>query len=105
MNLPAGIHLGLQPTFSWERNSMNSGDVGGWQNAASVDRVFFWNVDIYVEYWSHVSTESHQQAQQTVDVGFTYPLNDNMVFDIGVNFGLNKASDTIESVGGVSVRF
>ncbi|MGD0540383.1 MAG: hypothetical protein ABSB33_02585, partial [Tepidisphaeraceae bacterium] len=83
----------------------NSGDVAGWQNSASIDRVLFWNFDIYLEYWSHVSTESHQEAQQTLDVGFTYPWNDNVVLDMGVNFGLNKASDTVESVAGVSVRF
>ncbi|MGD0540171.1 MAG: transporter, partial [Tepidisphaeraceae bacterium] len=29
INLPADFHLGLQPTFSWERNSTNSGDVAG----------------------------------------------------------------------------
>ena len=105
MNLPAGFHLGLQPTVSWERNSTDSGDVAGWQNSLSVDRVVFGNFDVYIEYWSHVSTERHQESQQTVDVGFTYPLNDNTVLDTGANIGLNKASDTLEWVAGASVRF
>jgi hypothetical protein len=83
---------------------LNSGDVTGFQNAASIDRVFFGKFDIYLEYWSNVTTQQHQEAQQTLDVGFTYPANDNVVFDTGVNFGLNKASQSVEWVAGVSIR-
>ena len=104
MNLPADVHLGLETTVSWERNAENTGDVTGWQNSASIDRVFFGNFDIYLEYWSHVSTERHLEAQQTIDTGFTYPLNDNVVLDTGLNFGLNKSSTTFEWLAGVSVR-
>lgn len=105
LNLPAQVHLGLQTTGSWERNIEDTGDVAGWQNSVSVDRVFFSKFDIYLEYWSHVSTERHQEAEQTLDAGFTYPLNDNVVLDTGVNFGLNRASQTIEVLAGISVRF
>jgi hypothetical protein len=105
VNLPGGFHLGLQPTISWERNSTNTGETTGVQNSASLDRTMIGKFDVYLEYWSHVSTQPHQGSQQTLDVGFTYPWNDNVTFDSGVNFGLNKASDTIEVVSGVSVRF
>jgi hypothetical protein len=105
VNLPGGFHLGLQPTISWERNSTNTGQTTGFQNSASLDRVLIGKFDVYLEYWSHVSTQRHQESQQTLDVGFTYPWNDNVTFDSGVNFGLNKASDTIEVVSGVSIRF
>lgn len=105
MNLPAGFHLGLEPTISWERNSTDTGDVTGWQNSISVDRVVIGNFDVYLEYWMHVSTERHQESQQTMDIGFTYPVTDNIVLDTGANIGLNKASDTLEWVAGISVRF
>jgi hypothetical protein len=105
MNLPAGFHLGLQPTISWQRNSTDTGDVAGWQNSISVDRVILGNFDVYLEYWAFVSTESHQESQQTLDIGFTYPLNDNVVLDTGANMGLNKASETFEWVAGISLRF
>ena len=105
VNLPGGFHLGLQPTISWERNSTNTGETTGFQNSASLDRVLIGKFDVYLEYWSHVSTQPHQGSQQTIDVGFTYPCSDNVAFDSGVNFGLNKASDNIEVVAGVSVRF
>jgi hypothetical protein len=104
LNLPERFHLGLQPSVSWQRNTFNSGDVTGFQNSASIDRVLFGNFDFYLEYWSNVTTQKHQESQQTLDVGFTYPASDNVVFDSGVNFGLNKASDSIEWVAGVSIR-
>jgi Putative MetA-pathway of phenol degradation len=105
MNLPAGFHLGLESTVSDERNSTDTSDVAGWQNSISVDRVILGNFDVYIEYWIHVSTETHQESQQTLDVGFTYPVNDNVVLDTGANIGLNKASDTLEWVAGISLRF
>jgi hypothetical protein len=105
INLPAEFHLGLQPTICWERNTNDTADVAGWQNSASIDRVCFGNFDIYLEYWSQVTTQRHQESQQTLDVGFTYPLTDNVIFDTGANFGLNRASDTLECLAGVSVRF
>jgi hypothetical protein len=105
LNLPAGLHLGLQTTLSWERNATNNGDTTGWQNSASIDRVFMDRYDVYLEYWSHVSSEHHQEAQQTIDVGMVVALTDNLVMDTGVNFGLNKASTNLECVAGFSVRF
>jgi hypothetical protein len=104
VNLPAKFTLTAETTVSWERNSTDNGDVTGWQNALSLDRVFS-KFDVYLEYWSHVSTQRHLEAQQTLDVGFTYPLADNVIVDTGVNFGLNRASDTIEWTAGVTVRF
>lgn len=105
VNLPMQFHLGLASTVSWERSPDNTEYVVGWQNSASFDRVFFDKFDIYLEYWSHISTECNQEAQQTLDVGVTYPITDNMVLDTGVNFGLDKASNTVEWLSGASVRF
>jgi hypothetical protein len=105
LNLPAQFHLGLQTTVSWERSTDDTSDVTGWQNSASIDRVFFDKFDIYFEYWSHLSTQQHQEAEQTLDLGSTYSLTDNVVLDTGLNFGLNHASTNFEWLAGVSVRF
>jgi hypothetical protein len=105
MNLPDGFHLGLQPTVSWQRSFYNTADVTGVQNSASIDRVFFGNFDIYLEYWSQITTEQHQVAQQTLDAGIIYSVNDNVALDTGLNFGLDRASPTFEWVSGISVRF
>jgi hypothetical protein len=105
VNLPMGFHLGVQTLASRERNLMNTRYVTGWQNSVSVDRVLFGMFDVYVEYWSHCSTELHQQLQQTVDIGFIYPLTDNVILDMGTVVGLNRAPNTFEALVGVSLRF
>jgi hypothetical protein len=105
MNLPAGFHLGLQPGVSYERNSSDSGYVAGFPMSISLDRVVLGNLDVYLEYACDPTTEKHIETEQTMDVGGTYPLNDNVVLDTGVNFGLNRASTTIEWLAGISVRF
>ncbi|HWE01465.1 MAG TPA: transporter [Tepidisphaeraceae bacterium] len=105
MNLPAGFHLDYQPGVSYQRDSLNGGYVTGMENAVSIDRVVWRNLDVYLEYASDVTTESHVKAVQTLDVGGSYSLSDNVVIDLGVNFGLNNASTTVEMLTGVSVRF
>jgi hypothetical protein len=105
VNLPDQFGWGVETIGSWERNSLNDGYVAGWANMASVDRVIFGKYDVYVEYWMHTSTERHLEAQQTIDLGCTYPLSEKVVLDTGWNFGLNKASNTLEATAGITVRF
>jgi hypothetical protein len=105
VNLPAGFHLGLQTGVSDERNDANSGYVTGWQNSISLDRNVIGKLDVYVEYASEVTTEKHSQPVQAFDVGYVYPLTDNIVLDTGLSFGLNKASDNVEVLAGISARF
>lgn len=104
MNLPAGFHLGLQPGVSYERNSDNGSYVTGFPISISVDRVVVGNLDVYVEYAGRPTTEKHVVREQTVDVGDTYPLSDNVVLDAGVNLGLNRAANNVEALVGVSLR-
>jgi hypothetical protein len=105
INRPAGFHLGFQPGVSLERNTGNDGNVAAMQNSISIDRVVWNNLDVYLEYASDVTTEKHVEAMQTIDVGGTYPLTDNIVLDTGVAFGLNNATNDIEVLAGISVRF
>jgi Putative MetA-pathway of phenol degradation len=105
VNLPAGFHLGLQPAVSYERNTVNNGYVTGFPTSVSVDRVVIGSLDVYLEYACDPTTEKHAQTEQTIDTGGTYPLSDNVVIDAGVNFGLNKASNNVEVLAGMSVRF
>ena len=105
VNLVDGFHLGLQTVVSQERNLANTGYVTGSENSASLDRVFFEKFDIYLEYASHVTTERGAKSQQTVDLGTTYPMTDDIVLDTGINVGLNRASRAVEWLAGFSVRF
>jgi len=105
VNLIEGFHLGLQTALGQERNTANSGYVTGWQNSASLDHVIFGALDVYLEYAMHASTERNTQPRQSVDLGFTYPLTDNLVLDSGVLIGANKATPGVEWTSGVSFRF
>jgi hypothetical protein len=105
VNLPNDFHLGLQTTPGCVRNSSDTGYVADWQNSISVDRVVFDKLDLYVELWSDVTSESATKGQATLDTGVTYPLTANISLDTGVNFGLNNASPTFEWLFGVSVRY
>jgi len=105
INLVGGFHLGLETALGQERNTANSGNVVGWQNSASIDRVIFGGVDVYLEYAVHATTERSAQPQQSVDIGFTYPITDNLAIDTGVFIGTNKATPGIEWTSGISFRF
>jgi hypothetical protein len=103
MDLPGQFHLSLQTAVEWERNSSNSGDVAGWANAAAIDHEFG-KLDIYLEYASDLTTEKHQETEQTIDVGGIFQLTDNLTLDTGFNIGLNSASNDFEWLLGMSVR-
>jgi hypothetical protein len=53
----------------------------------------------------HATTERGAQPQQSVDIGFTYPVTDNLAIDSGIFIGANKATPGIEWTSGVSFRF
>ena len=105
VNLVGGFHLGLETALGQERNTSNSHSVVGWQNSASLDHVIFGAVDVYLEYAMHVTAERGTQPQQSVDIGFTYPVTDNLAIDSGVFIGVNKATPRIEWTSGISFRF
>jgi len=105
VNLVGGFHLGLETALGQERNTSNSGSVVGWQNSASLDHAIFGALDVYLEYAMHVTAERGTQPQQSVDIGFTYPITNNLAIDSGVFIGTNKATPAIEWTSGVSFRF
>ena len=105
VNLPAGFHLGLMTSPQWERNSSNSGWAAGWVNTVCVDRVLFDKFDLFAEFASHVTDESHSQGQGTVDLGVVYQITPNLSLDTEVNIGVNKATPAVECTVGLSLRF
>lgn len=105
INLVNGFHLGLETAPGQERNMANRGYVVGWQNSASIDHVVFGTVDVYLEYAMHVTSEAHAQPRQSLDVGMTYPVTDNLAIDSGVFIGINRATPGFEWTSGVSFRF
>jgi hypothetical protein len=105
INLPANLSLSLETAGNCERNSTDTGYVTGWDNSVSLDGTILGKLDGFIEYWSHVSSEGHQEAQQTLDVGLIYGFSDNLVIDTGVFLGLNHASPSVEWTLGGTIRF
>ena len=89
VNLPAGFHLGLMTSPQWERNSSNSGWAAGWVNTVCVDRVLFDKFDLFAEFASHVTDESHSQGQGTVDLGVVYQITPNLSLDTEMSINGN----------------
>ena len=68
-------------------------------------QLFAENVTGYVEFWSDVNTDVGAQTQYTLDFALTWLALDNLQFDAGVNFGLNKAATDVQVYTGISQRF
>lgn len=105
INLPHGFNFGVQPGVSYQRNTLNNGYVAGLDSAIEIDRNILTQLDVYLEYAVVATAESHQEAEQTLDIGATYPLGNNIVIDSGVFIGLNSASPTLQWTAGMSFRF
>jgi len=105
LNLHRAFHFSCQPGLLYERNTKNTGYVTGFENAVSIDRVVFRNLDLYLEYACFVTTEPHTEPVQLIDFGGVYQLTENLVLDTGLTFGLNRASTNFELTAGISLRF
>ena len=105
VNLPAKFHLDVQPGIAHQRSIDNTGDATVALGAIAVDRVFFEKLDPYVEYAGFFTDEHHTQPVETFDVGAIYQLSDRLTVDLGLVFGLNRSSNTVEVLSGASYRF
>lgn len=105
MNLPDHYHLSIQPGFAYQRNTADSGYVTAFDWAVAIDRVVVGNFDAYVEYAAFPTTQWHVETVQTLDVGGTYPIGNNLQLDTGVFIGLNTASPTLEWTAGITARY
>jgi hypothetical protein len=105
MNLPGQFHLSIQPSVGYVRNSTDMGYTTAWNTAIALDRLVLGNLDVYLEYAANPTSQAHVKTPQTIDVGATYPLGNNVVLDTGFFVGLNDSSPTVEWTSGFSVRF
>ncbi len=61
-------------------------------------------VGMYVEIFQSVDLAGNQPWTPTFDTGFTVAITENMQFDLGVNFGLNRYADDFTPFAGFSFR-
>lgn len=59
----------------------------------------------YVEYFGLYPSDREQDAEHTVNGGFTYLITDNLQLDVLAGFGLNEQAPDFFAGAGISIRF
>ncbi len=77
------------------------------QSAASLSFGYAWTdwLGSYVEYFGIYPNDRGSDAAHYLNGGFTFPVNDNLQFDIRAGVGLNEEADDFFSGVGFSVRW
>jgi Putative MetA-pathway of phenol degradation len=58
-----------------------------------------------IEFYSSTGTDPATPAVYTFDIGMNFRLNQHVIFDVGLNLGLNDAAPKAQIYSGISVRF
>ena len=103
-SLPADFDLGLNTGVG-----INANDDHGYHadiiNSVSVSHKVIGPVSAYLEFFSDVPTQHSGDWVGTVDVGFTIMVAKNVQLDTGLNIGVTRAADDLQTFLGISVRF
>ncbi len=77
------------------------------QTAASVSMGYAWTdwMGSYVEYFGIYPNDRDSDCAHTVNGGFTFPITDNLQFDVRVGVGLNEEADDLFAGSGLAIRF
>ncbi len=59
----------------------------------------------YVEYVGIISGDGDSDYQSLIGTGLTYALSDDLVLDVGANFGLTESAEDVNVFAGLTVRF
>ncbi len=105
VSLPAGFGMGLMTQFDVIRDEDGGGHHAEFINSITLNHDIVGNVGGYVEFFSAVSAERGSGWIGTVDLGLTYGLTDNIQLDAGVNIGVTKSADDVNTFLGLSWRF
>ena len=77
------------------------------QTAASVSMGYSWTdwMGSFVEYFGIYPNDRGSDCAHTVNGGFTFPITDNLQFDVRVGVGLNEEADDLFAGSGLAIRF
>lgn len=102
--LPGDFDLGFNTGAGVSAN-----DDGGYHadisNSISISHALVGPLSAYVEFFSSVPTRQSSDWEGTVDVGLTCQIEKNLQLDAGINVGVTRAADDLETFFGVSYRF
>ena len=97
--------LGLNAGVNGVKDSDLSGRHAEWLGSASLSYAWSDNLGTYYEAGARVGTDDPRGEPVVLGTGLTYKLSENLQLDAGVNFGVTRAADRINSFVGVSARY
>jgi hypothetical protein len=108
VNLPGDFALGLQTEIDSLKRADGTRHYANFVNIANLSHSLPFickDLTASVEFFSSVANDSITPAIYTFDLGLAYLLLANVQLDAGANFGLNKASPSVNLYTGVTARF
>ena len=102
--LPAGWSSTVMTEFDFVRNDEGDYDTE-FVNSITFSHDITQQLGGYLEFFSVTGNAPGFDWQGQVDVGFTYAVSDNAIFDFGCNFGVPKAAPDFNPFVGLSIRF
>ena len=105
ITLPQEWSMGLMTEADHLRNSDSSNYHQEFINSITFGHGIIGQLAGYLEFFSSISSERDVEWIGTVDFGLTYKLRSNVQLDAGVNIGVTRAADDLNSFVGLSVRF
>ena len=105
ITLPQEWSMRLMTEVDHLRNSDSSNYHQEFINSITFGHGIIGQLAGYLEFFSSISSERDVEWIGTVDFGLTYNLRSNVQLDEGVNIGVTRAADDLNSFVGLSVRF
>jgi hypothetical protein len=59
----------------------------------------------YLEYFGIYPNDRGSDCAHTINGGFTFPITDNLQFDVRMGVGLNEEADDLFAGSGLAIRF
>ncbi len=105
LELNETMSLGLMPEVDFVRQDIGDGYDAEFVHTAVLGFDVMNQVGGFVEYVGVAGSDSGFDYQASAVVGVTYGYSDNIQFDTGMRFGLNKAAEDLGLFVGLSTRF
>lgn len=105
VDLGAGWSAGVMTEIDIISDEAGSGYHPEYVNSIVFGKSVTGKLGVYTELFTSKSAENGADWANTFDLGMTYGMSENVVFDIGVNLGVTDAADDMNSFAGFSYRF
>lgn len=103
VELPWGFGMGVMTEVDFVVRDGGSYGIN-FVNSITLSRDIIGNLAGYAELFSEL-LDTSLDAVVTLDVGFCYSLTEDIMLDVGVNFGVTDAADDFNPFAGLSMRF